>query len=190
MEESQVKISGYTEAQKKATQRYREKNKDKVNEQRKKYYHERKEADPSYLEYKRDKARAYYRRKKSTGEGVEETEPVFVDIPVEDAVLEVTSPVVEPIEEALPVKEKKQRKKKVVIEDQPIPDEFPPEVEPVKEKKTRKKSTKETKVTIDVIFPEPTALMEPVKEKKTRKKAVKKDQPIIQSDESCPDCVC
>ena len=55
-----VKYSSYTEAQKRATQKYRSNNKDKVNEQRKKYYLQRKESDPNFLEYKRAKAREYY----------------------------------------------------------------------------------------------------------------------------------
>lgn len=59
-----IKYSSYTEAQKRATQKYRQNNKDKVNEQRKKYYRERKEKDPSFLKYKREKAKEYYQRKK------------------------------------------------------------------------------------------------------------------------------
>jgi hypothetical protein len=59
-----IKYSSYTEAQKRATQKYRSNNKDKVNEQRKKYYQQRKENDPEFLEYKRAKAREYYQRKK------------------------------------------------------------------------------------------------------------------------------
>ena len=169
MEETQVKISGYTEAQKKATQRYREKNKDKVNEQRKKYYHERKEADPSYLEYKRDKARAYYRRKKSTteepegtgteGQGRSEDTPAMPE-PIPD--INVSS-VVEQLAEVKPVKEKKPRKK---VEKKPEPEPVP---EPI--------------VTIEVIVPEPK------KEKKPRKKTVKKSDLVVE-DLPCPDCVC
>lgn len=60
----------YTEAQKRATQKYRENNKDKVNEQRKKYYQERKDVDPHFLEYKRIKAKEYYRRKKEALEKI------------------------------------------------------------------------------------------------------------------------
>ena len=59
-----VKYSSYTDAQKRATQKYRANNKDKVNEQRKKYYQQRKESDPNFLEYKRAKAREYYQKKK------------------------------------------------------------------------------------------------------------------------------
>lgn len=61
-----TKYSSYTDAQKRATQKYRSNNKDKVNEQRKKYYQQRKESDPSFLEYKRQKAREYYQKKKLT----------------------------------------------------------------------------------------------------------------------------
>ena len=59
-----IKYSSYTPAQKRATQKYREKNKDKVNQQRKEYYLRRKESDPAFLEYKRNKAKEYYQRKK------------------------------------------------------------------------------------------------------------------------------
>lgn len=63
-----IKYSSYTEAQKRATQKYRSNNKDKVNEQRKKYYQQRKENDPEFLEYKRAKAREYYQRKKQSNQ--------------------------------------------------------------------------------------------------------------------------
>lgn len=58
------KKSTYTEAQKKATKKYRENNKDKVKEQRKTYYQKRKDRDPGFLEYKRLNARKYYLKKK------------------------------------------------------------------------------------------------------------------------------
>jgi hypothetical protein len=63
-----VKYSSYTEAQKRATQKYRANNKDKVNEQRKKYYQYRKDSDPNFLQYKRAKAREYYQKKKQAGQ--------------------------------------------------------------------------------------------------------------------------
>lgn len=63
-EESTTKYSSYTPAQKRASQLYRQKNKDKINEQRKKYYLTRKESDPKFLEYKRLKAKEYYEKKK------------------------------------------------------------------------------------------------------------------------------
>jgi hypothetical protein len=64
MEVPATVYSSYTEAQKRATKKYRENNKDKVNLQRKKYYEERKAKDPSFLEQKRNKARLYYQKKK------------------------------------------------------------------------------------------------------------------------------
>jgi len=57
-------FSTYTEAQKKATKKYRENNKEKVNEQRKKYYENRKAKDPNFLLYKKQKAKEYYAKKK------------------------------------------------------------------------------------------------------------------------------
>ena len=60
-----IKYSSYTEAQKRATKKYRENNKEKVNEQRKKYYQNRKAKDPKFLEYKRIKAKEYYQKKKA-----------------------------------------------------------------------------------------------------------------------------
>lgn len=62
MEEN--KKTKYTEAQKKAILKYRINNKDKINAQRKAYYEKRKNSDPTFLEYKRNKAREYYQRKK------------------------------------------------------------------------------------------------------------------------------
>lgn len=75
-EEQNIKYSSYTPAQKRATQKYRQNNKDKVNEQRKKYYQERKDKDPDFLKYKREKAKEYYQRRKNKfdelGEELEE----------------------------------------------------------------------------------------------------------------------
>lgn len=62
----------YTEAQKRATKKYRDNNKDKVNEQRKKYYQSRKDKDPSFLEYKRNKAKEYYAKKKEINKAIKE----------------------------------------------------------------------------------------------------------------------
>jgi len=61
---TEIKYSSYTPAQKKASQQYRLNNKDKINTQRKKYYQNRKLNDPTFLEYKRVKAREYYEKKK------------------------------------------------------------------------------------------------------------------------------
>jgi|LakMenEpi03Aug12_release.lakeMendotaPanAssembly.Ray.scaffolds.fasta_scaffold1568266_1 hypothetical protein len=63
-EPKDIKYSSYTEAQKRATKKYRENNKEKVNEQRKKYYQNRKTKDPNFLLYKRQKAKEYYAKKK------------------------------------------------------------------------------------------------------------------------------
>jgi len=71
----------YTEAQKKATLKYRENNKEKINAQRKKYYQERKEKDPAFIEYKRQKAKEYYAKKKALKEQ-EKKEPVKEPEPV------------------------------------------------------------------------------------------------------------
>ena len=62
--ESVKYFSSYTPAQKKASQLYRLKNKEKINEQRKKYYQTKKSTDPKFLEYKRIKAKEYYEKKK------------------------------------------------------------------------------------------------------------------------------
>lgn len=70
MEEN--KKSSYTEAQKRATKKYRENNKEKVNLQRKKYYQNRKEKDPNFLLYKRQKAKEYYNKKKQLKKNVDE----------------------------------------------------------------------------------------------------------------------
>ena len=63
-ESPEIKYSSYTAAQKKASQLYRQKNKEKINEQRKKYYQTKKANDPTFLEYKRIKAKEYYEKKK------------------------------------------------------------------------------------------------------------------------------
>jgi len=81
--ETIIKYSSYTPAQKRATQKYRENNKDKVNDQRKKYYQNRKERDPEFLEYKRTKAKEYYQLKKQA-QAVKTREPpeeIIADIP-------------------------------------------------------------------------------------------------------------
>ncbi len=62
METPEIKI---TESQKKANEKYRVQNKDKVNIQRKKYYQSRKDNDPNFLIYKRQKAKEYYAKKKA-----------------------------------------------------------------------------------------------------------------------------
>lgn len=71
-EQPKIIYSSYTEAQKRATAKYREANKEKVNAQRKKYYESRKEKDPEFLQYKRDKAREYYLKKKHSKIDIQE----------------------------------------------------------------------------------------------------------------------
>lgn len=90
-----IKYSSYTPAQKRATQKYRSNNKDKVNEQRKKYYQERKTKDENFLEYKRQKAREYYQRKKEANKPVEqvveqviEAEPIKEHITVTETTIQ------------------------------------------------------------------------------------------------------
>lgn len=73
-DEPAVKYSSYTEAQKKATQKYRIENKEKVNLQRKNYYIDRKEKDPSFLDYKRLKAREYYIKRKAINSAIDNVE--------------------------------------------------------------------------------------------------------------------
>jgi hypothetical protein len=115
-----VIYSSYTESQKKATLKYREKNRDKVNEQRKIYYKQRKENDPQFLEYKRAKSREYYQRKKA-----EKEVNVTIDEPKE-----------EDKEEDKVIEEQQ------VIDSKPIEEEVIEEVKEVKEKPKRQKKPK------------------------------------------------
>ena len=111
-----VIYSSYTESQKKATLKYREKNRDKVNEQRKIYYKQRKENDPQFLEYKRAKSREYYQRKKAEKE---------VDVSIDE-----------------PKEEEKVIEEQQVIDSKPIEEEVLEEVKEVKEKPKRTKKVK------------------------------------------------
>ena len=118
---TEIKYSSYTPAQKKASQQYRLNNKDKINTQRKKYYQNRKLNDPTFLEYKRIKAREYYEKKKldkvvkpeATPEEPKMEEPIKVeeekpDAPLPELLKEaITSPL--PDE---PKKSKKSKKEK------------------------------------------------------------------------------
>ena len=81
----EIRYSSYTPAQKRATQKYRNDNKDKVNEQRKKYYQARKESDPGFLEYKRAKAKEYYNKAKQRSQNIVSEIPQ-PDAPVADVV--------------------------------------------------------------------------------------------------------
>lgn len=110
-----IKIySTYSQAQKRATQKYRINNKDKVNEQRKKYYLSRKEKDPNFLEYKRTKAKEYYQKKKLSKDEIK-SEPIMVSV-VEK--IPESEPIIDDIVVVKEVVEKKKRKspiKKVSI---------------------------------------------------------------------------
>jgi len=127
-----IKYSSYTEAQKRATQKYRSNNKDKVNEQRKKYYQQRKENDPEFLEYKRAKAREYYQRKKQSSnqeqpnddmEGLEQLQLSALPAPPEP----------EPEQQVEP-----EQQQSVLAEQQPVDPDYIEVVEVPVVKKTRK----------------------------------------------------
>lgn len=60
----EVKYSSYTEAQKRATKKYRQSNKDKVNQQNKKYYTNKKDTNDNYLSTKNLKSKLAYQIKK------------------------------------------------------------------------------------------------------------------------------
>ena len=147
-----VIYSSYTEAQKRATQKYRITNKDKVNERRKLYYQQRKTKDPEFLEYKRQKAREYYQRQKAI-----KTEPI-----IEPVIEKVIEPVIETV---IPIIEKPKRiykkaiksveplsivedVKPVIVEVKVEPEQCTPITPKVKKPKTIKaKSTKYIKST-------------------------------------------
>lgn len=111
MEQKEIKIiNTYSDAQKRANKKYRENNKDKVNEQRKKYYLKRKESDPKFLEYKRLKAKEYYQKKK-----ISKKQPDKLEVILEENVEE--KPLVIPLLEekplVIPLPEKKEKRKYV-----------------------------------------------------------------------------
>lgn len=94
---TETKKSGYTEAQKRATKKYRENNRDKVNAQRKIYYEQRKAKDPDFLAYKRNKAKEYYQKMKAYKEAnKEEAKEVIEDC---DSVISVIDELPEKVEE-------------------------------------------------------------------------------------------
>ena len=131
--EADIVASTYTDAQRRATQKYRTENKEKVNEQRKKYYQARKESDPHFLEYKKQKAREYYLRKKESislkkADTPEDGSSILVEEPSleADAITAEPEPVADGIVKAdlpimdlpvIPVLTRKpsQRKKKAVV---------------------------------------------------------------------------
>ena len=113
-----------------ANQKYRIANREKINEQRKKYYQIRKEADPKFLEYKRMKSKEYYDRKKA-----KKAEQIAPDKTVEmgdnsDSDLSQSS--TEPIPDI----------KEVKIENESL--EIP--VEEPSEKKSKKRKSKKSKM--------------------------------------------
>ena len=148
-----IKYSSYTPAQKRATQKYRQNNKEKVNEQRKKYYQLRKEKDPEFLEYKRLKAKEYYQKRKELKvDGLEipvleraETEPKLIEEPI----------LPEIVEELIQPKKKRSSRKKVEPVVEVIPEPVPvvevipePVLEVIPEKKTKR--TKKAKVSKEI----------------------------------------
>ena len=148
-----IKYSSYTPAQKRATQKYRQNNKEKVNEQRKKYYQLRKEKDPEFLEYKRLKAKEYYQKRKELKvDGLEmpvleraDTEPKLIEEPI----------LPEIVEELIQPKKKRSSRKKVepVVEviPEPVPEPEPEVIpEPVLEPEKKKKRTKKAKVSKEI----------------------------------------
>ncbi len=109
---------------------------ERLNEQRKKYYIAKKEKDPNFLEYKRMKAKEYYMKKKAERQlevyDVQPTEPV--DVPVIDKVKPKTvrtkkEPIPEPIPEPVP-----DHIQEPIIEPEPV----------VVEKKHRTRKAKKT----------------------------------------------
>lgn len=131
MDEIKVIKSSYTEAQKRATKKYRESNKEKVNEQRKKYYLNRKEKDPKFLEYKRIKAKEYYQKKKGLKKFLDEKiDELRLKSKDADKIEELKNEYVEPIKE------------------EPIVEEIPVLDETIHEKKKRKYIKKKYNKTI------------------------------------------
>jgi len=129
-----VKVySSYTEAQKRATKKYREQNKEKVNAQRKKYYDDRKLKDPNFLSYKREKAKEYYIKKKgskSEDEGCEEVkeetkEEEIQPVIVEDTTTEET--ITPPVEKVEKVKTPRAPRKPRLKKEEPIRENIKPE---------------------------------------------------------------
>ena len=115
-------VSSYTEAQKRATEKYRHNNKDKVNEQRKKYYQTRKEKDPEFLEYKRMKSREYYLKKKLS-KPEDKPDVIMEDVKPEpkpvDVKMETPDEVMSPVDSS--TKEPKKKKEKKVKDVMPKP---------------------------------------------------------------------
>lgn len=120
----EVRYSSYTPAQKRATQKYRSENRDKVNEQRKRYYQNRKESDPAFIEYKRSKAKEYYQKAKELKQqsaiveprqDAPEPEPIISAIQYTPPTPEVDLPIIVP-EPPKPTKVKMTQRKKITNE--------------------------------------------------------------------------
>ncbi len=130
-----IVYSSYTPSQKRATQKYRENNKEKVNEQRKKYYEQRKLRDPNFLIYKRNKAKEYYQNKKAL-------EPI-IEAKIEETIINTLNDI--PIEEIPKVEEIPQN---IVVE--PYIDESKPVVSLVQQQiekiEKRRKNIKQAKI--------------------------------------------
>ena len=176
--EADFVASTYTDAQRRATQKYRTENKEKVNEQRKKYYQARKESDPHFLEYKKQKAREYYLRKKETisskkadtpedGSSILVEEPSLeVDAitaepePVADGIIKADLPIMDlPVIPVLTRKPSQRKKKAVVVADTEKPlsdvlkeleDVMLTPVQVLDEKKPRTRRTREKVVATPV----------------------------------------
>ena len=178
---SSIRYSSYTPAQKRATQKYRANNKDKVNEQRKAYYEARKEADPEFLAYKREKAKEYYQRKKaSVSTSIPDAEQLLPEDmnsaytgPMDE---EPQTPMPEPVIESLPtIIESPLDSGIEIIPDVPVDT---PSAKVKKPRATRKKAIVEasTEVSLETVA-------EP-KRKSTRKKVIVevpevKEEPLL-----------
>ena len=126
----EVKYSSYTEAQKRATKKYRENNKERVNAQRKKYYEERKNRDPNFLLYKRQKAKEYYDKKKAL-------RAQLIDMMDKMRLKSKDAEKIEEIKEEVK-EEVKDNGLYNIIED--IVNTQPPEIEPENKKKRKRKN--------------------------------------------------
>jgi hypothetical protein len=103
-----------SETRKKASDKYRENNKEKVNEQRKEYYNKKKGEDPDFLEKKREKAREYYKKRKEKQQQQSEIKEVVDNVEEEDIEIEVKTPIhimeepeVKPVEQEIIIDEEK-----------------------------------------------------------------------------------
>jgi hypothetical protein len=179
-------VSTYSPAQKRATQKYRHTNKEKVNLQRKVYYQMRKDKDPDFLLYKRQKAKEYYLRKKEYKKSIKEELKPNIEENVDEVKPET--------DKVKPVKVKKERKKKEpkvepIIEKNNHTDEVEKVIDKKRKPKTAKESKKiimdlldgrlgelEKKPVIEEIIPDPIIEAEPEKVKIEKIKKVKKSK--------------